>query len=214
MPEPSWAFLLRRGMPAFAVEGIVPVLLFYAVWKAAGLAAGILVATVASAAALVWQQRRGQGGWVSYLTLVFLAVQAVVGLTAHSATVYLAQPVVLSAGWAVAYLVSAAIGRPLIGVFANAWYPFPPAFRASEAYKREFGLQSVVWGIYLFGRAALRLAALLRGGIGGFVVISFLTGTPAFFGLVAWGLWHARRAFARLELSDFGVEVDTNTCSH
>ena len=52
---------------------------------------------------------------------MFVIIQAIVGLASHSATVYLAQPVVLSGLWSVAYFVSVAIGRPLIGVFANAW---------------------------------------------------------------------------------------------
>jgi hypothetical protein len=106
---------------------------------------------------------------------------------------------VLSGLWGIAYLVSAAVGRPLIGVFATAWYPFPAWFRASASYRREFGLQSIVWGAYCLLRAGLRLYALLRGGVGGFVVVSVVTGTPAFAALVAWGLWHARRSFARLD---------------
>ena len=184
----------------FAVEGVVPVLVFYAAWKLLGLTAGILVASGLAAAVLLWQIRRGRAGAVARITLVFLAVQAVVGLASQSETVYLAQPVVFSAAWGCAYLVSAAIGRPLIGVFAQAWYPFPPEFRASKPYRREFALQSLVWGVFCLTRAGLRLAALLGSGVGGFVLVTFLTGMPFFFGLVFWGLWHARRTFSRLDL--------------
>jgi hypothetical protein len=196
-PEPTWTYLVLRGGPTFAAEGIVPVLVFYAVLRVYGLAAGIAVATAVSAAVLAWQVRRGQGGTIAWLTLVFLGVQAVVGLASASATVYLAQPVVLSAGWGVAYLVSAAIGRPLIGLFATAWYPFPPEFRAGRAFRGDFGFQSVVWGVFMLLRAALRLAALLGVGVAGFVVVSVATGAPAFAALVAWGVWHARTALAR-----------------
>jgi hypothetical protein len=131
-----------------------------------------------------------------------VVVKAVVGLVAHSATVYLAQPVVLSALWGVAYLVSVAIGRPLIGAFARAWYPFPPEFRSSAIYRREFGLQSIVWGIYCLLRAGLRLWALLASGVGGFLVVSIVTGTPFLMALVFWGLWHARRTFTAAEPSE------------
>ena len=41
-------------------------------------------------------------------------IQGVVGLVADSAVVYLAQPVIVSAIWGLANLVSAAIGRPLM----------------------------------------------------------------------------------------------------
>ena len=189
LPEPSWRLLLGRGLPNFALEGFVPVLVFYGVWRAGGLGAGI----AASAAG---------GG------------QALVALVAHSATLYLAQPVLFSACWGIAYLVSAAIGRPLIGVFARAWYPFPPEFRASEAYLREFGMQSVVWGVYCLARAALRLGVLVAGSVGGFVLVSFLSGTPILAVLVLWGIWHARRAFGVTQpVSAGGATSRSNTPS-
>jgi hypothetical protein len=204
LPEPTWAFLARRGLPQFAAEGFAPILVFYGAWKLWGLTAGVLAATAAAGAVLVSQIRSGRDGALARLALLFVAIQALVGLAAHSATLYLAQPVVLSAAWGVAYLVSAAIGRPLIGVFANAWYPFPPAFRASAPYRREFGLQSAVWGVFCLGRAAVRLAMLLAAGVGGFVLLSVATGTPLFVGLVFWGVWHARRTFSRLDASPAG----------
>jgi hypothetical protein len=106
---------------------------------------------------------------------------------------------VLSALWGVAYLVSAAIGRPLVGAFARAFYPFPPEVRASAIYRREFGMQSVVWGVFCFARSAVRLWALLASGAGGLLIVSLLTGTPALVLLVLWGLWHARKAFSAFE---------------
>jgi len=196
LPDPTWRLLLGRGLPLFAAEGVLPVLVFYGVWRAAGLAPAVIATTVVGGIVVLWELRRGHDVALAGVTFVFLVIQAVVALLAHSATVYLAQPVVLSALWGIAYLVSVAIGKPLIGAFARAWYPFPPEFRASERYRREFGLQSVVWGIYCLARAGLRLWALLSSGVGGFVVVSFLTGTPVLVVLIFWGLWHARRAFA------------------
>jgi hypothetical protein len=195
LPEPTWRMLLGRGLPLFAVEAALPVAVFYGVWRAAGLGPAVVVTSVVGGAIVLWQVRRGYDIALAGVTCVFLVIQAVVALVAHSATVYLAQPVVLSALWGVAYLVSVAIGRPLIGAFARAWYPFPPEFRASAVYKREFGLQSIVWGVYCLLRASLRLWILLSSGVGGFLVVSTLTGTPILVALVFWGLWHARRTF-------------------
>lgn len=195
LPEPTWRLLLGRGLPTFAVEGALPIALFYGVWQTAGLAPAVIATSIAGGLIVVWQVRRGHDIALAGVTFVFLVIQAVVGLAAHSATVYLAQPVVLSAIWGFAYLGSVAVGRPLIGAFARAWYPFPPEFRASTVYRREFALQSIVWGLYCLGRAGLRLWMLLSSGVGAFVVVSFLTGTPILVVLVAWSLWHARRAF-------------------
>jgi intracellular septation protein A len=205
LPEPTWGSMLGRGLPQFMAEAVAPVLVFFGVWKAAGLAAAIAASTVVYLALAFLLLRRGRDIALIAIGAVFVVIQAIVGLASHSATVYLAQPVVLSALWSVAYFVSVAIGRPLIGVFANAWYPFPPWFRATVPYKREFGLQSIVWGVYCLARAALRLYVLLQSGVGGFVVISIVTGFPFFFALVFWGIWHARRVFSRLDATTVGA---------
>lgn len=201
LPDPTWRLLLGRGLPTVAVEGVLPVLIFYGVWRTAGLAPAVVATAAAGGAIVLWEVRRGHDVALAGVTFVFLVIQAIVGLLAHSATVYLAQPVVLSALWGFAYLGSFAIGRPLIGAFARAWYPFPPEFRATERYRREFGMQSVVWGVYCLARAGLRLWALLSSGVGGFVVISLVTGTPVLVALVLWSLWHARRALTAPEVA-------------
>jgi len=200
LPEPTWGAMLGRGLPQFIGEAVAPVLVFFGVWKAAGLGPAIAASTVVYLSLALLLLRRGRDVTLIAVGAVFVVIQAIVGLVSHSATVYLAQPVVLSALWSVAYFVSVAIGRPLIGVFANAWYPFPPWFRASAPYKREFGLQSIVWGVYCLARAGLRLFVLLHSGVGRFVLISIVTCFPCFFALVVWGIWHARRVFSRLEV--------------
>jgi hypothetical protein len=81
----------------------------------------------------------------------------------HSATVYLAQPVLVNAVWGLAFIVSALVRRPLAGALACAWYPFPPWFRKTEPFRRVFGVESVAWGVYLVARSGLRLAVLLPG---------------------------------------------------
>lgn len=205
LPDPTWQLLLQRGLPQFAVEGIVPVLVFYGLWRSAGLAVAVVVSTVLSLAIAAWQVRHGRQGGLAVVSAVFVVVQGLVALAAHSATVYLAQPVVVSAIWGFVYLGSVVVSRPLVGVFANAWYPFPDWFQHSKPYRREFGLQSLVWAAYCLGRAALRLYVLLHTGVGGFVVIAVVTGTPVLAVLVFWGLWHARRTFGRLDMAAFAA---------
>jgi intracellular septation protein A len=205
LPEPTWRLLLGRGLPQFAGEAVLPVLVFYFAWKAADLGAAIAASTAVSLVLAVWLVRRGRDVALVAVGATFVVIQALVALAAHSATVYLAQPVVLSALWSLAYFASVAVGRPLIGVFASAWYPFPAWFRESEPYRREFALQSIVWGVYCLLRAALRLFVLLEEGVGGFVLVSFVTGVPVLATLLAWGLWHARRTFSRLDVPAQGA---------
>ena len=201
LPEPTWRSMLGRGLPQFAGEAVAPVLVFYAVWTLWGLAPAIAASTVVYLTLAAWLLRRGHDLTLIAAGAAFVVIQGLVGLASHSATVYLAQPVVLSALWGLAFFVSIVVGRPLIGVFAGAWYPFPAWFRAGEPYRREFGMQSFVWGLVCLARAGLRLWALLDSGVGGFVVVSIATGTPLLAALVAWGVWHARRTFLRLDES-------------
>ena len=201
LPEPTWRSMFARGLPQFMGEAVAPVLVFYVAWKAYGLGPAIAASTAAYLVLTVWLVRRGRDVALLAVGATFVVIQALVALAAHSPTVYLAQPVVLSALWSAAYFLSVPIGRPLVGVFANAWYPFPQWFRSTVPYRREFGLQSVVWGVYCLARAALRLFVLLHSGVGGFVVISIVTGPPIFVALIVWGIWHARRAFGRLDVA-------------
>jgi len=198
MPEPTWRAILQRGLPQFGIESIVPIVVFYGAWRLLGLLGAVVCATLLSLAIAGWQIRGRRGGALAVVAAIFIIIQALVALAAHSATVYLAQPVVLSACWGLVYLASVFVGRPLIGAFATAWYPFPPAFRASTPYRSEFAMQTVVWGVYCLTRAAIRLGVLLLSGIGSFVFVSVLTGAPLLVALVFWGIWHARRTFTRL----------------
>jgi Protein of unknown function (DUF3159) len=191
--------MARRGLPQFGIESVLPTVVFYAAWRLAGLGAGVASATLVSLALAGWQARLQRGGALALVTAAFVLIQGAVGLAAHSATVYLAQPVVLSACWGLVYLGSVVAGRPLVGVLASVWYPFPPEFRASRPYRREFAMQSIVFGVFCFVRAALRLFVLLEAGVGGFILISTVTGTPIIFALVFWAIWHARRTFTRLD---------------
>jgi hypothetical protein len=205
LPEPSWRFLARRGLPQFATEAVAPLLAFYVAWRVWGLAAAIAASTIVSLVLAAWLARRGRSVALVAAGVTAVVIQAAVAIAAHSTTVYLAQPVVLSGLWSLAYAGSVVAGRPLIGVFASAWYPFPRWFRESDPFRREFGMQSLVWAVYCAGRAALRLVVLLHDGVGGFVLVSVASGPPALVALVFWGLWHARRSFARLDVADAGT---------
>jgi hypothetical protein len=198
LPDPTWRTILGRGLPQFAAEAVLPVLVFYGAWRIGGLGAGIAAGTGVSLALAALLVRRGRDVTLVVIGAAFVLVQAVVGLASHSATVFLAQPVLLNALWGLGCFGSIAIRRPLIGVFAGAWYPFPAWFRASDAFRREFSVQSAVFGVFYLARSALRLWALLAAGVGGFVVVSLLTGSPIVLALILWGVWHARRTFSAL----------------
>ena len=197
LPEPSVRSIFMAGAPRFAREMFGPVLGFYVAWKLGGLTAGIVTATVVALAIEWYERRHGRRGSLALVSAAFVVLQGVVGLVADSAVVYLAQPVLVSAAWGIANLVSVAMGRPLMGVFADAWYPFPDFVKASRTYRRIFGFESVIWGLYLLARSGVRMLVLWTGSIGLFVAVQFASGIPLIIGLVLWSLWYAVRGFAR-----------------
>jgi hypothetical protein len=60
-----------------------------------------------------------------------------------------------------------------------------------------FGIESVVWGVYLLARSGIRMFVLASGSIGAFAAIQIATGVPFTIALVAWSVWYASRAFER-----------------
>jgi Protein of unknown function (DUF3159) len=197
VPEPRFRSIFLAGAPRFARELFGPVAAFYMGWKLGGLVAGIVLASAVGIALDLYERRRGRAGALALVSVAFVVVQAVVGIAADSAVVYLAQPVVVGAIWGLANIGSALVGRPLAGMFADAWYPFPPEIKASRTYRRVFGVESVVWGVYLLARSGIRMLVLATGSIGGFAVIQLVTGVPFTIALVAWSVSYAVHVFER-----------------
>ena len=196
-PEPSFRSIFVAGAPRFAREAFGPVIAFYLGWKLGNLVVGIVLASAIGIALDLYERRRGRAGALALVSVAFVLVQATVGLLADSATVYLAQPVVVSAVWGLANIGSAMVGRPLAGVLADAWYAFPPEVKASRTYRRVFGIESVVWGIYLLARSGIRMLALAAGSVGAFVLVQIATGLPFTIALVVWSVWYAVRGFEK-----------------
>ena len=195
--DTSFRSIFLAGAPRFARELFGPVAAFYIGWKLGNLAAGIVLASVVGIALEVYERRNGRSGALALISVAFVLVQAAVGLIADSAVVYLAQPVIVGAIWGIANIVSALIGRPLAGVFADSWYSFPPVIKSSRTYRRVFGIESIVWGGYLLARSGVRLLVLATGSIGAFVLVQFATGLPLTVGLVVWSVWFATDRIGR-----------------
>jgi hypothetical protein len=215
LPEPSFRSTFLAGAPRFAREAFGPVAAFYVGWTLTNenLLVAIVLASAVGIALDLYERRRGRGGALALVSVAFVVVQAVVGLVADSEIVYLAQPVLVSAIWGVANIGSAVVGRPLAGVLADAWYPFPPEVKASSTYRRVFGIESVVWGVYLLLRSGVRMVALTSAGVGAFAAIQLASGIPFTVALVAWSVWYATREFARSTEWDEDDSADAGSAS-
>lgn len=199
LTAPTFRSVLFTGLPGFLREGFLPLGAFYVGLKLSGLGAGIAAATVASVLVYLYERRAGRDALLVRVSIAFVALQSIIGLVSHSTTVYLAQPVLVNAAWGVAFLVSAWMRRPLAGVLACAWYPFPRSVRETDLFKRVYGVESMVWGSYFLVRSGIRLAALLEGSLENFLVVVFVTGPPAMLLLVFWSIRYAIRGLSEDE---------------
>jgi hypothetical protein len=199
LSEPTVWSILLGGLPGALREGVLPVGAFYAGLNLSGLTAGMGAAAVASVVVYALERRAGRDGLLVRLSLAFVAVQTLVGVVSDSATAYLALPVLSTAVWGLAFLGSAAIRRPLAGALACAWYPFPREFRRTAEFKRVYGVESVVWGLYFLCRSTLRLIVLVYAGVGGYLLV-VVTGTPLTIALLVWSVWYAVRRLADDEI--------------
>jgi hypothetical protein len=199
LTAPTFRGVFLTGLPGFLREGFLPLGAFYAGLKLEGLVAGITAAAVASVLVYLYERRAGRDALVVRISLGIVVVQSIVGLAANSATVYLAQPVLIAVAWGLAFLISIPLGRPLAGALAGAWYPFPPWLKESAAFKRVYGIESAVWGAYFLGRSAARLVALVHGGVESFLLVTILTGAPAMILLLAWSVRYSLRGLADVE---------------
>lgn len=193
LTAPTFLGVFRAGAPGFLREGFLPLGAFYAAFQVGNLTTAIVASAAVSLLIYLYERRARREGLLVRLSLLFVVVQSVVGLAANSTSVYLAQPVLVAAAWGLAFLLSVPLGRPLAGSLACAWYPFPRSFRETAAFKRVFGIESLVWAGYFLARSALRLVILLRGSLESFLAVTFVTGTPVMLLLLAWSIRYSIR---------------------
>ena len=72
------------------------------------------------------------------------------------------------------------------------------SFRSGIPYVGVNHLEAHLLTIHLEHEVSFPYIALLASGVGGFVVVSIVTGSPFVLVLIGWGVWHARRTFSAL----------------
>jgi intracellular septation protein A len=191
--------ILFGSGPRFARDAFGPLASFYVLWRLWGLVPGIIAATLVALLAYRVERRSERPGLVVRISLAVVATQAAVGLITGSAEAYVALPVLVNAGYGVAFIGSTFIGRPLAGVFAEEMIELPDEVKASRTHRLVFGRISLAWGFYMVVRAAVRLLILAALGVDLFVAVSFATGFPITMALMSWSIWYGVRGFRRSE---------------
>jgi hypothetical protein len=189
--------VVRRAGPRMVRDGFGPLAVFFAGWKLLGLGAGIGLASVFGVAVFVHERRRGQPAMLVRVSLLLVAIRAVVGISSGSASVYLAQEIGIDTLLGATMLGSLALARPLPALLAGDFYPFTAEMRESETFRSAMVTITAVWGGYFLTRALVRLAALLTLSTNRYVLVVAITDAPFLIALLAWSVYYTSASFGR-----------------
>jgi hypothetical protein len=187
--------VLRSAAPRLVRDAVGPLAIFYAGWKLVGLSVGIVAALLFGFAVFSRERRAGRPGLIVRVALTFVVIRAIVGLSAGSARVYLAQEIGADLIISATVLVLLARGRALAAMFAQEVFPLPPELSESDEFARAMHRITLVWGLYFLIRALVRLAAMLTLSTDSYVLVSALSDAPFLVAILAWSVRYTTRTF-------------------
>lgn len=197
-PFPTFPDVLRRFGRQFVVDALAPVVLFLALSGAAGLIWAIAAASIWSAVLVVtrWRAERSVGPLV-WFSLGFALLRGAAGILTRSGTVYFAPLVVGNFAVAVVFSGSALVGRPIVGLIAKIFYPFPDEVVRHHAYRRVFIRVTLAWAAEQALIGLLQVVLLATTTTNTYVIVRSLVAWPLNLGLFVFSLRYARRALSR-----------------
>jgi hypothetical protein len=189
--------VVRSAGPRLVRDAFGPLACFFAGWKLIDLTAGIVIAAVFSLAIFVHERRAGRPAMIVRIALVLVAIRASVGLGSGDARTYLAQEIGIDVLLGSVVLLSLRTARPFTSWFTAEVFPVPAEVSDSEPWRHAMRFTSVVWCVYFYARALVRLAALLTLSTNGYVLVAALVDAPFLVGLLGWSVYYTSRTFRR-----------------
>ncbi len=168
-------------------ESTLPFIAFTAVWSLSGrnILAGGLVAVAITLGLSIARLLKRQTLQFAFSGVIGVAFGAFVANRTGNAEDFFLPGILINAGSALAYLISIAVRRPLLGLIVStltgegsSWYTDPERRRA---YTRA----SWIWVALFCFRLSIQVPLYLTGEVGPLAVAKVVTGLPLF----ALGLW-------------------------
>ena len=202
MSEPSkraiLAMVVRRSGPHLLEATLIPALLFYGCLVAVGLGAAYVAVVGWAYAALVRRiVRRDPVPPILVLSVVGITIRTLVAVVSRSSFIYFFQPVLGSVAMGGVFLISIAVGRPLIATLAGEFWPITAEVHARPGVLRLFRRLTLLWAGVNLASAVLTTGLLVSLPLGAFLAMKQLCGlgltATAVFLTVSMSLRTARR---------------------
>jgi hypothetical protein len=197
---------IRRNAGGAAVELIVNIALPYVVYVEAqrrfGDVNALLLSTIPP---VVWSlaefARKRRVDAMSLLVLAGIALSLFAMLGGGSVKFLQLRENLVTGAVGLAFLISAAIGKPLMYmlVIAGAKRRSPEAASSLEALRENVGFRSamrmmtIVWGAGMLVQTALSCVLVFALSIGVYLILSPILGYGTIGALLAWTFWYIRR---------------------
>jgi hypothetical protein len=190
--------VIRRCWPRVVEATVIPALLFYGCLVVLGLGWAYLAAIAWSLSTVARRVvRRRPVPPIVVLGVVGITTRTVVAVASGSAFVYFVQPVLANVAMGGVFLVSVAVGRPLIGRLAHEFWELTPEVVARPAVRRLFRRLTLLWAGVNLAIATMTVALLLWLPLTTILAMKQLSGLAMTFGAtfltIALSLRTARR---------------------
>jgi intracellular septation protein A len=190
--------MLWHGGKHLLESALVPAGLFYLLLTVAGFGFGAVAALTWSLVAIGLRvARRKPIPAVLLVTTGLLIARTVVGLMTGSVFLYFLQPTLQNFLFALLFLASAPLNRPLLARLADDFCAFPDALSKNPRVHHFFQRVSLLWAFVFAANGAATLLMLAKATLGDYLLVS----TAGSYSLVVLGalcslLWF-RRALRR-----------------
>ena len=192
------ASVAKRGGPRLLEASFIPSALFYTALSFGSIGAAYLVAIAWTYGCLgrrLWLGAPVTG--VLVLASVGITLRTALAVGSGSTFVYFAQPIIVTIGTAAVFLVSIALGRPMIAKLAHDFWPITPEQSALPRVRRLMVGLTVLWAGVNLATASVTLVLLLSLDLTTFVAAKQVTGLAITLSAIAVTIvWSHRTARA------------------
>jgi ubiquinone biosynthesis protein len=206
---PSLGAVGRRFGPRALTDALLPLALFLTVNTRLGLGWAMAAVTLWSIGLVLVRRRGGRTvGFVLPIVVGYLVLRAAAGILTQSEAVFFGPGILNNFVIAGVFLLSVAVRRPVIGLIAQAFYPFPRAVRRHPTFHRVFSRLTVAWAAFVAGTGVLQIVLLATVSTNTYLLARAAVSWPLAIALFVVSLRYPRAAFVRdPEVADLlGVE--------